>query len=458
MHIGTGLVVFFAPAFFPRAGSVVAIASLFVLLNIFAYWRGWLKAVHHAARPSFGTVYYPLALLMLASLAWNSHADLVVASIAVMAFGDAAAGIIGETIHQPTLYSVTSDRKSVQGSAAMFVAALFALVAVALVHGDAGLGLYRAVTDWPLATFVGLTAVALFATGWEAASSRGLDNLSVPLMTAVALYLCFSTPMPGGAYLFASGAALGAMVSVAAWRLRLLQKGGAVATFLLATIIYGSGGWMWTLPVFAFFVLSNLLSKWGRRRKRFFNTIFEKSGTRDAGQVAANGALTGALALAAYFFPDPAWYLAMMGAVAAVTADTWGTEIGVLSPHRTVSIRTLSVVEPGTSGGISLAGTLAGIAGAAVVACIGWLFIDMPVWTIAVVTFAGIAGSGADSLLGATAQAQYRCTICGLQTERRIHCGNPASIIQGVAWIGNDAVNIGASLVGAVLALLALSL
>ena len=66
-----------------------------------------------------------------------------------------------------------------------------------------------------------------------------------------------------------------------------------------------------------------------------------------------------------FFFPNELWpWLGFAAALAAVNADTWGTELGVLNPHPPRMITDLrKVVEKGTSGGISLIGTLAALAG-----------------------------------------------------------------------------------------------
>ncbi len=442
VHIGTGVVIFFALPFFPRAGAVILIAAIFVAVNAAAYARGWLKAVHRTTRKSFGTVYYPLALLLLAIPFWERYPDLVLAAIMVMAIGDAAAGIVGETIREPRLYLVTSDPKSVQGSAAMFGASFVALLVTLLVHGDGGLAFGDAIARDPAAVLLALLAVSLFATGWEAASSRGLDNLSVPLMTAAALHVCFASGMEEAALRFALGAGLGLAVAAAAHSARMLQPSGAIATFLLATLIFGIGGWTWTIPIFTFFLLSSLLSKWRKARKVSFENMFEKSGNRDAGQVTANGALIGALALLWHATGDDRLYLLSLVAVAVVTADTWGTEIGVLAKRQPRSIITGKRVAAGTSGGISLPGTLGGVAGAAVVTLTALPFVALSLSQFVLIILSGAVGSIIDSVLGATAQAQFRCPRCGGDTEKSMHCGVPSERLRGLPWLRNDAVNL----------------
>ncbi|MBR9975080.1 MAG: DUF92 domain-containing protein [Bacteroidetes bacterium] len=442
VHIVTGVLIFLAPPFFPRSGVVVLIAALFITINAAAYSRGWLSAVHHTNRRSFGTVYYPLALLLLAIPFWDNYPDLVVASILVMAIGDGAAGIVGENIQHPRLYRVTTDTKSLQGSAAMAVGSVAALLLALIVYDNHGLGFAAAWESHPLATASALLAVALFATGWEAASSRGLDNLTVPLMTGIALHICFATGSETDVLRFATGAGLGMLIAVAASITRMLQPSGAVATFLLATIVFGVGGWQWTLPIFVFFVLSSLLSKWRKQQKQRFEQHFEKTATRDAGQVAANGSIVGVLAVLWHFTGDDRLYLLSLVAVAVVTADTWGTELGVLSRRRPRSVRTGREVAPGTSGGVSLAGTIGGIAGAVVVTLSALPFVVLTLSHVVAIVALGALGSLVDSLMGATLQAQYRCAVCGKETEKAQHCESQARLLRGRPWLRNDAVNL----------------
>ena len=54
---------------------------------------------------------------------------------------------------------------------------------------------------------------------------------------------------------------------------------------------------------------------------------------------------------------------------------------------------------------------------------------------------AGILGCMADSVMGATLQALYRCPECGAETERRECCGKKTELIRGFSRLDNDAVN-----------------
>ncbi len=232
----------------------------------------------------------------------------------------------------------------------------------------------------------------------------------------------------------------GSIVAAISYAARFLTRGGALAAFLLAVVIYGTGGWQWTLPIVAFFLLSSLLSKYGASRKAAFDQVFEKSSTRDGGQVLANGGVAGVIAICAGLFPLYDFYPLYLGALAAATADTWGTEIGVLTRGETFSVTSLKLIDPGTSGGVSKHGSIGGAVGAMLVALAGYPWYT-ELRTTLIVVAGGMMGSLVDSLLGATLQAQFRCVVCGKTTERRIHCSRATELAGGLRWIGNDVVN-----------------
>ncbi|MFI5248604.1 MAG: DUF92 domain-containing protein [Gemmatimonadales bacterium] len=249
------------------------------------------------------------------------------------------------------------------------------------------------------------------------------------------------------------GLAAAAMVAAAAYRAGTLTAQGAAA----ATVVGGAsvaGGWDWGAVLIAFFVASAALSRMGHARKELLGGgLVAKGGPRDAVQVLANGGAFALCAIAYALQRSPVWYAAGAGGLAAATADTWGTEIGMLSASTPRSIVSGRVVPPGTSGGITGAGTLASVAGALFIAiaarAIGWPM--AAAWSALI---GGFAGATADSILGATLQARWWCGRCQAATERLVHsCGTPSTEAGGLAWLGNDAVNVAATITGALVGL-----
>jgi uncharacterized protein (TIGR00297 family) len=168
-------------------------------------------------------------------------------------------------------------------------------------------------------------------------------------------------------------------------------------------------------------------------------------------QVLANGGVASLAMLLSPFFAGPA-LAAFAGAFAAAAADTWATEIGTLAKGSPRSILTLRPLAPGLSGGITWQGSLAQFGGAGVVAAVAAVGVAPFLPVIA----GGVAGSVADSLLGATLQTLRYCPACKRECETNPHaCGTPTTLRRGLAWIGNDAVNFAATLCGAAIAALA---
>lgn len=262
---------------------------------------------------------------------------------------------------------------------------------------------------------------------------------------------------------------LAVIVSAAAYLARALSPGGALAAAILGTVIFGLGGLAWAVLLLAFFVTSSGLSRLFDRRKSRLAEKFSKGSRRDAAQVLANGGIAGGFVLLHLLFPAAAWpWLGCAGALAAANADTWATELGVLSPTEPVLVTSGRPVERGTSGGVSLTGTAAALAGGlllGLLAALLWRWgapggAVLPFGAAAFVTLwvalAGLAGSLVDSLLGATLQAIYTCPACQKETERYpVHtCGTPTIYKRGLPWLDNDWVNVTCTFVGGILAVI----
>jgi len=220
-----------------------------------------------------------------------------------------------------------------------------------------------------------------------------------------------------------------------------------VAAALVGAVVLGAGGWTPALLLVLFFSSSSLLTRLGWARKGGA----ERRRGRRAAQVVANGGLPAVLAVAGGLL-GVEWALpALAGALAATTADTWATEVGLLSPAPPRLITTGAVVEPGRSGGVTPLGTAAGVAGAGVLAVAAAL-VGLPA---AATLLGGVAGLVADSLLGATLQVSYRCPVCGRTLEEpACPCGGSGRLLHGLPGITNDVVNLLASATGAAVAAL----
>lgn len=268
------------------------------------------------------------------------------------------------------------------------------------------------------------------------------------------------------------------------WR-KALDASGIAGAILVGTLIFGLGGWIWGLLLITFFVSSSWLSHYRRADKQEISEKFAKGSRRDLGQALANGGVGALLAVVYARYPEPLLFAAFVGVMATVNADTWATELGVLSRDLPRLVTTRRTVPPGTSGGVTPLGTWAALAGAllmgatasvlvqiegllggtgaasvgagsAVGAMSSGLYVPLQVRAVAYPLLAaagGLAGSFLDSLMGATVQGIYYCAGCSKETESAVHrCGRAAQPLRGWRWLNNDLVNLLASVGGGLLA------
>jgi uncharacterized protein (TIGR00297 family) len=263
---------------------------------------------------------------------------------------------------------------------------------------------------------------------------------------------------------FIIGLTLGISIAYLAYRAHSLSRSGAYAAAIVGVVIFGIGGWQWAILLLSFFISSSALTHAFSRQKRGLDEKYSKSGERDAAQVIGNGGLPTLIAALHGLFPDALWpWIGFAAALAAVNADTWATELGVLNRTQPRLITDLRKrVEKGTSGGISLVGTLASLAGSALIAILAALLhplsaFDFPLFLL--LSCSGLVASLFDSLLGATVQAMYFCPQDQKETEvHPLHtCGTQTVPLRGWKWLDNDRVNLACGMFSAILAL-ALSL
>ncbi|MDX2133246.1 MAG: DUF92 domain-containing protein [Saprospiraceae bacterium] len=432
LHVGAVGACACAPLWVSDLGPVVWLVAAAEPVLLWLVGTGRLMR-EEGGRRSWGIALFPLAYLALL-LAFPHNRLLIALPMGILALADAAAAVAGNLLAR-RFFALTGDRKSVAGSLA------FALVALALLwfFFPQPLTVPGGQTHpWAWLFVLGSLACALACL--EALGSGGMDNVYVPV--GAALFLAAFQQLYA-AWLFALWvAAVPLAILFVVWttRRKTLSAAGALAAALMGLWVATAAGPRWLLPLFAFFLSSALMGRWASRQKpRAADAKYGRP--RDALQVLCNGGPYAAAAGAALWMPAPEpAALAMAAAMAGATADTWSSEFGQAFKGPTIDIARLRPVQPGLSGGISLAGTLAGVAGAVGMALLCSRLTDvfrpLDFWFIAL---AGVAGMLLDSLLGALLQAKYRPSEGG---DRQDAPGPNTLHVSGYSWMTNDAVNL----------------
>lgn len=177
VHIGAGNVILLAwwlqtPAWMGITASVV-----FSAVALASYWLPILPGINSVGRTSLGTFFYAVSIGILTAAFWRQgHPEFTALGILTMTWGDGMAALVGQAYGNHP-YKVWGIQKSWEGSGAMLLAS-FACGSgvISLVYGLSGVSLAIALL------------AAFFATGLEAFSKLGIDNLTVPIGSALLAY------------------------------------------------------------------------------------------------------------------------------------------------------------------------------------------------------------------------------------------------------------------------------
>lgn len=216
-------------------------------------------------------------------------------------------------------------------------------------------------------------------------------------------------------------------------RRRWLDASGALAALVVGGVVLLAGGVPAAILLGLFFLTASSLTRFRAGAKppdgREHVPPGSRSRGRSARQVLANSASAAGAALLGGLVGPAQVFPVLAGCLAAATADSWATEVGTAFGGTTRLLTTWRPVAPGTSGGVSVAGSVAGLLGAATLGFSAALLAPRgtavpSAWATGLAAGAGgIGGMLADSLVGATWEGRQ-------------------------AWLDNEAVNLLATVVG----------
>lgn len=179
IHIGTGNVILLAWWLNIPMWLGVAASIFFSAVALMSYFVPILPNINSIGRRSFGTLFYAISIGVLVAWFWSiDQPQFAAIGILVMTWGDGLAALIGQRFGRHS-YKLWDSKKSWEGSLTMGAVSFFVCAAILL----STIG--QAWQVW----IISLT-VAIVATGLEAFSKYGIDNLTVPICSgAIAFFL-----------------------------------------------------------------------------------------------------------------------------------------------------------------------------------------------------------------------------------------------------------------------------
>ncbi|MGV8143140.1 MAG: TIGR00297 family protein [Methanothermobacter sp.] len=204
------------------------------------------------------------------------------------------------------------------------------------------------------------------------------------------------------------------VIGIMVYARKALDLLGSVFMIIMGMIIIFApdAGVTWLFLIFIFLILGLGFTKYKHQYKKEIK-VYE--GTRTIRNVVSNGVVPFVMAA----FGN---YGGFIGSIATATADTMASEVGVTTTPRLIT--TFKKVPPGTDGGISVPGTVAGIIGAGVIGVAAYLLGIYPdlYKTMEIAIISGTLGCFIDSLLGALLESKKYlnnehvnliATVCG---------------------------------------------
>ncbi|MFO8133782.1 MAG: DUF92 domain-containing protein [Thermoplasmatota archaeon] len=186
-------------------------------------------------------------------------------------------------------------------------------------------------------------------------------------------------------------------------RFRFLDYGGTVAATVIGLVIIFAGGIAWFAILLLFLLLGIIATKYRYRYKERKGLHERGNGMRKARNVLANGMLPAVTALLAPVFSRGEMAVPFAAAIAVATADTFASELGVLS-EKVYLITTLRRTDVGTNGGVSWLGEGAALLGSLAIAVPSVFLLGIGLVWLPFIAAVGFLGCQVDSLLGATLQ------------------------------------------------------
>ena len=434
VHIAVGFEWVILYGFFGAGLHSLIVCLIFLTLLIVAYFKKLLPTISSDSDNAPGTVYYAASMSVIALVSIFLPDIMLPFGVAVLctSFGDGLAGVVGQLIkkYNPRILG----EKTLLGALSNFAVCFLGTILFAIAFE-----FKISVTD--------CLAIAIFSTTLELITPHGLDNVSVPLGTVTLAYILAYIPAFDG---YVLPIALTPLIIAIVLNRRVLTPLGTTAAIILdiaVSVAFKNAGFAVLLSFLALSVISDFIKK-GREADKDVS-----SKPRDEMQVIANGAAALVCAVAYIFEPIEAFAFAFVAVMAEALADTVSSAFGAFAKN-TLDLFRMKKCQKGLSGGVSIPGTLAALAGAFLIPTLAFLLgLITPIHILPLGAIA-FGGTFIDTFIGSLLQEKYRCKKCGRLTDSKLHCSKQATRVSGFSFIDNNTTNLVSNVAVAIIVIL----
>ena len=420
----------------------LAVCIFFTLLLALTHRKNLLPMISSDGDNAPGTVYYGIAMTIMATITLFVPKMIVPFGIGVFctSLGDGLAGLMGQLMSGPRNAKIYGN-KTIYGT-------LYNVIVSSIVVGCFNAKFNLGMSMWHVVSVIAFSVILELFTG------RGLDNISITLGTAFLSYALINYPV---AESYLAPIILTPLIIAFAHKKKALTIGGIIAAFVVDIIIsvtLGNSGFLLLLAFFAFGIITDKVKKKHKKARQNKKEPTEKRGDcRDQVQVLANSLVATICAVLFGITQNRIFVIAFAASLAEALADTVASGIGVLNP-KAYDLFRMKPCKPGISGGMSVPGTLSSLFAALLMAVFAYLLGLVGGDEIVLIMICAFLGGVFDSFLGSLLQVKYKCTVCGELTEREEHCGKTAVHHSGLKFMSNDLVNLLGTAFSAILVLI----
>lgn len=426
VHILSGNWIFISHYFFDSLEFAVIAPACFILINYLSLKYRIISVIEREPTESgevdsYGTVYYSVSTLLLVVFdfmtksVYPSYLGLL-----IMAYGDGFAALIGQRYGKRNEFF---KDKTLEGSLTLFVISFF--LSNSILYFTQGKILFLE------SFFISVLAMIL-----EFKSFKGSDNITLPIGVGIYSYFIVNFPV---ATMVASLVNL--LVVGFAYYKKSLTHDGVLFAFFTGVVLYALGDFPMYAALLLFFIAGSFTGIFKNRYKEEGEKLHKRTGARNWVQVIANSFPAVLILCISHFAGLPMEHslLAGISCLAGSCADTFASEFGMLSSHEPVSILTLKPLKRGLSGGVSIMGVFAALAGSMLIASCIFFYPQFGVFEFFTVSMLGFISSLLDSVIGASAQVKYIYEDGNISERSDLEGEIVAQ--KGFYFINNDVVN-----------------
>ena len=388
VHLVTGCMII-ALSFVVERDNLLILFVAGALFSFLTYNFRQFYALHKTSDSSLGTLFYPVGVISSFLILYNQPPWYFRITVMVLTFSDTAAYMAGQILRFNRSFKIPGEKKSWYGTIAFSVTTLI---------------IFYFFLPPPMAgNLIFILLALVLSVNLEVISFRGSDNFTIPAGLSL-FFVTYENYIIDPAFLL-TGILTLATGSFLLNRWNILSRAGSLSAYLLGVYFLIIPGFIWIIPVLLFFISSVLFTNLNTRltnKSRGLNR-------RNAWQVFAN--IIWALICSAIFLVtgNEVFIYFFIVLLAAVTADTWASELGPVINKRSFSVADFKMHPAGITGGISLGGTTAALVASVLISATSFylFFGEYQAVKITVLSVSGFLACFADTLLGAFAEKKF---------------------------------------------------